>query len=109
MAGNCDEFVKSNSSSKPYSAFYYTMSDITNHIRERFPDQSDAIAILMAKDPEFHSICEDYGECIKAYSYWIRSKEPEAATRVNEYRNLIQALEAEVEEALLGPQPQRPD
>ncbi len=77
------------------------MGDITHHIRERFPDQSDAIAILTAEDSEFYTICEDYGECIKAYSHWIRSNEPEAETRVNEYRNLIQALEAEIEDALL--------
>jgi len=85
------------------------MNDIPNHIRERFSNQSDAIAILMAEDPEFLTICEDYGKCIKAYSYWTRSKEPEAETRADEYRNLIQELEKEIVEALLAPQPRPPD
>jgi hypothetical protein len=85
------------------------MGDIPHHIRERFPDKQDIIASRMAEDAEFCVLCEDYGACIKAYRYWMRSREPEAGARVKEYRDLIQALESEVEEALLGPQCQRLD
>ena len=79
------------------------MGDIVHHIQERFPDKQDLIAIRMAEDAEFCAICEDYGACIKAYRYWKQSQEPEAGARVKEYRDLIQALESEVEQALLGP------
>ena len=89
--------------------FKEIMGDIAHHIIKRFPDMKEAIAGLMADDAEFCALCEDYGACIKAYGYWVQSKKPEAGTRVNEYRDLIQALEAEIEEALLGPLPQQPD
>ena len=80
------------------------MGDIVHHIQERFPDKQDLIAIRMAEDAEFCAICEDYGACIKAYRYWMQSREPEAGERAEEYLGLIQALESEVEEALRGPQ-----
>lgn len=83
------------------------MSDIQHYIKERFPDKSEAIVLRMAKDTEFLAICEDYGVCIKAYRYWTHSKEPDAGTRVSEYRDLIQTLEAEIEEALAAPHPER--
>ena len=85
------------------------MSDLPYHLRERFPDKGEAIAIRMAKDARFLAICEDYGACLKAYRYWKRSREPEAGTRVSEYFELIQSLEAEIEEALLDPQSGAPD
>ena len=47
------------------------------------------IDLLMAKDPEFVVLCEDYNDCANALRYWGRSKAPEAETRVKEYRTLV--------------------
>lgn len=83
------------------------MSYLPYYIRERFPEKGEAIAFLMANDDSFFALCEDYGVCIKAHRYWTHSKEPDAGTRVREYRDLIQALESEIEEALAAPHPER--
>ncbi len=62
----------------------------------------------MAQDPEFTNICEDLADCVNALQFWTKSKEPEAETRVGEYRNLIQELEAEIVQALDAVNPSRP-
>ena len=80
------------------------MGDITHQIQARFPDKRAAIAGRMAADADFCAICKDYGACIDAYRYWSRAKDPEAGARASEYRELMQALEGEIEEALSGPQ-----
>lgn len=72
------------------------MHNKSQYILERFPDKSHTLALLMAEDPEFHALCEDYDVCIEALRYWSQSKEPEAQTRVNEYLNLVQELEEEI-------------
>jgi hypothetical protein len=85
------------------------MNDKTHHIRKRFPDENDTIDLLMAHDPEFRAICEDYDACVNALRYWAESKEPEAEIRVKEYRSLIEDLEEEVTQAFAALQTQRPD
>ena len=85
------------------------MNDRANHILERFPDRGETIALLMKEDPEFRAMCEDYDDCVNALRYWAQSKEPEAETKVNEYRDLIQELEKEVTEALEAMMPRRLD
>ena len=72
------------------------MNDKIRHIRERFPDQKQRIDFLMAEDPEFPALCEDYGACVNALRYWARSDAPEAQIRVNEYRTLTEELEEEI-------------
>ena len=76
------------------------MDDKMNHIRKRFPDECETIALLMVEDPEFRTICEDYHDCVQVCRYWARSKAPEAETRVQEYRSLIEGLENEIVVAL---------
>ncbi len=83
------------------------MNDVMIHIRKRFQDKSETIALLMTKDPDFRAICEDYRDCIHALRHWDQSKEPEAETRVNEYRTLIGELEDEIVEALATVSSQR--
>ncbi len=83
------------------------MNDMMGHIRKRFPDKSENIALLMTKDPDFRAICEDYRDCIHALRHWDQSQEPEAETRVNEYRTLIGELEDEIVEALATVSSQR--
>jgi hypothetical protein len=70
------------------------------HIRDRFPSNHNAIDLLLAEDPEFGAICEDYDACVNALRYWAGSKEPEAEIRVREYHILCRELEKEVVEAL---------
>jgi hypothetical protein len=60
---------------------------------------------LLKKDTEFLTLCEDHGICVASLRYWIRSKEPEAETRVNEYRSLIQELEEEIHRSLTALNP----
>ena len=74
---------------------------MTRHIRERFPDKTHTIDLLVAKDPEFLDLCEDHDACVDALRYWAKSKEPEAETRVNEYRALVRELQEEITQALL--------
>jgi hypothetical protein len=82
---------------------------MTRHIRERFPDKTHTIDLLVAQDPEFLTLCEDFDACVNALQYWAKSKEPEAEIRVNEYRNLIQELEEELVEAIIALEPRRLD
>lgn len=56
----------------------------------------------MAEDPEFLTLCEDYDACVEALRYWTQSKEPEAKTRVNEYRGLVRELQEEITQALVA-------
>jgi hypothetical protein len=63
----------------------------------------------MAEDPEFLALCEDYDACVDALWYWANSKEPEAKTRVREYRTLVRDLEEEIIQVLVAIEPGRSD
>ena len=76
---------------------------MTHHIRKRFSDQKFSIDQLMAIDSEFLSLCDDYDACINALQYWTKSKEPEAESMIDEFRNIVRELEEEVIEALITP------
>ncbi len=78
------------------------MDDKTRHIREQFPDKKQSLDLLMAEDPEFFALCEDYDVCVDALRYWTESKEPEAKTRVNEYLALVRDFEEEIAQALVA-------
>ena len=70
------------------------------HVLEQFVEMKDNIKILMKKDQEFLSLCEDYDVSIEALKHWEQSKDLEAKTRVKEYRTLVQELEEEIRAAL---------
>ena len=72
------------------------MNDKPRHILEQFPEKNHTIAHLIAEDPEFLALCEDYDICVNALRYWEGSREPEAETRVNEYRTLAREMEEEI-------------
>ena len=78
------------------------MNTLTRPIKERFPDQKYSIDRLVAQDPEFLSLCEDYDACINALKYWSQSKAPEAEEMISEFSTIAQELEEEVIEALIG-------
>lgn len=82
---------------------------MARHIRERFPEKKHRIDRLMANDPEFLTLCEDYDTCVNALEYWANSKEPEAEARVYEYRNIAEQLEEEVAEKLGAMKPRQLD
>ena len=85
------------------------MIEKVSHIRKRFPEKIDAVVLLMAEDPGFCEICEDYEVGAKALHYWAQSTKPEAKARVVEYRTIIQELEEEIVEALSLRKPGRSD
>jgi len=85
------------------------VDDKTRHIREQFSDRKPSIDLLMAEDPEFLALCEDYDACVDALRYWAKSEAPEAKTRVNEYRALVRELEEEVTQFLAALEPRRLD
>ena len=70
------------------------------NILGRFPEQSKTLTLLIAEEPEFRAICEDYDTCMEALRYWGQSDEPEAKARIREYRNLVEELAKEVVRAL---------
>jgi hypothetical protein len=76
------------------------MNDNARHIRERFQDKKHGIDLLMAEDPEFLTLCEDHDACVDALRYWAKSKQPEAETRVDEYRALVRELQEEIAQAI---------
>ena len=82
---------------------------MTRHIRERFPDKTNTIDLLIAKDPEFLTLCEDHDACVDALRHWANSKEPEAEIRTNEYRILVRELQEEITRALAVQKSQRLD
>ena len=76
------------------------MNDKTRHIRERFPDKCPIIDLLMADDPEFVALSEDYDACVNALRYWAQSNAPESESRAIEYHTLIKELEWEISQYL---------
>ena len=83
------------------------MNDKARHIRDTFPNKKHTIDLLMAEDSEFLALCEDHDACVDALRYWTQSKESEADTRVNEYRDLIRELGEEILQALEDVEPRR--
>ena len=82
---------------------------MARHIRERFPDKKHTIDLLMDEDPVFLDLCEDHDACVDALRYWAKSKQPEAETRIDEYRTLVRELQEEITQALLAMEPRRSD
>jgi hypothetical protein len=82
---------------------------MTRHIRERFPDKTHTIDLLVAKDPEFLTMCEDFDACVDALQHWAKSEKSEAETRVDEYRTLVRELQEEIAQALVAMEPRRLD
>ena len=85
------------------------MNDNAFYIREQFPDKKDRIDLLMAEDPEFLTMSQDYDACVDALRYWEQSQEPEAKARINEYRTLVRELQEEISQALAAAQSRRLD
>ena len=61
----------------------------------RFPLRELEIRRRCARDPNFAEICEDYGEALQALRHW-EGAGPAGATRAEEYRQMLEELEAEI-------------
>ena len=71
------------------------MSDEIEALARRFPQHASTIRRLQARDPDFRSICDDYGEAQRALKHWEAAGQA-APGRVEEYREMLKELEAEV-------------
>ena len=76
------------------------MNEENANILKRFPEKIHTLTVLMAENPEFLAVCEDYDACVEALRYWAQSNEPEAEAWTQEYRALVQELEAEIIQAV---------
>lgn len=80
-----------------------------HHILQRFPERADDLLMLLANNPDFQDLCDDYDVCVQAKQYWGRSTEPEAGERVAEYHTIALELEEEIVQKLkLQTSPEQP-
>ena len=70
------------------------MGDEVETLACRFPQHASTIRRLQARDPSFHSICDDYDDAQRALKHWQAAGQA-APERVAEYRQILQELEAE--------------
>jgi hypothetical protein len=73
----------------------------------RFPERELEIHRQYARDPKFEEICEDYGDALVALRHW-EGAGPAGATRAEDYRRILEELEAEILGILDGPHGCRP-
>jgi hypothetical protein len=76
------------------------VSEFWQHIPVTLRLQEDSIDLLAAKDDEFRELCRDFDDCVAALRRWKASGEPEAGARAGEYRDLLAALQTEIERFL---------
>ena len=67
-----------------------------NAIVSRFPRHELTIHRLLARDPGFRSVCDDYDEALQALSHWVGSEAADSP-RLAGYRELLADLETEIE------------
>ena len=63
-------------------------------LARRFPQHAATIRRLRARDPDFRSICDDYGAAQRALKHWQAAGQA-GPERVAEYRQMLTELEAE--------------
>ena len=69
---------------------------------ERFPERAAAIQHRFREDQSFREMCSDYAEALEALERWQASDVPQKAARIEEYRELANALEIEMVTALIS-------
>jgi hypothetical protein len=74
-------------------------------VLERFPELEASIRDRFHEDPSFREMCGDYAEAMQALQRWETSDGPQKGARIEEYRELIGALEIEIMTALRHPAP----
>ena len=81
------------------------MDSWMGHVMARFPEHARSIQGHFDADEGFCEMCSDYAETMQALERWQASRGPHKAARVEEYRELAQALEIEIA-TVLGLPPQ---
>ena len=66
----------------------------------RLPKHKTVIEELVRGSESFRNICGDLAEAETALRRWEASEMPGAAARCDEYRHLIEGLEAELRQAI---------
>ena len=72
---------------------------------ERFPELAAALQERFHADQSLREMCSDYAETLEALRRWQASSDPHRAARIEEYRELAEGLEAEIDTALRSPPP----
>lgn len=70
---------------------------------ERFPQLTESIQEHFYGDRRFQEICTDYAEALEALERWEVSQDRQRASRVAEYRSLVEELATEILTALRCP------
>jgi hypothetical protein len=70
------------------------MSDEVEALAGRFPEHAATIRRLYARDPNFHSICDDLADVRRAVAHW-QTTAASSPRMVEEYRQMVKELEAE--------------
>ena len=65
-------------------------------IMKRFPGQKKNILSLYGNSYSFRTMCEDVRKCKEAYEHWSQSESKEAGLFADEYRELLENLESEI-------------
>ena len=84
------------------------MSILTRYIFQDHPEKKEQIWKLMLRNPDFRTLCTDYGKCVEAREFWGQSQDPNAKAKAEEYRYLCKVLEKECLQVLEG-NVERPD
>jgi hypothetical protein len=66
-------------------------------VLRRYASRSIQLEREVLKNPDFRSLCEDYGEAVEALERWSRGNDPLSPQRVLEYQRLVRDLEQEIE------------
>ena len=69
-------------------------------IQRRFAGRRAAVAHMYADSGSFRTLCQDYATCLAALEGWRASEALEAATRLEEYEELLGELSDEIETRL---------
>lgn len=65
-------------------------------IINKYPEYREEIIHFHKNSHSFRSMCEDLCTCRNAYHHWIKSESGEAKQRSDEYRELLENLECEI-------------
>ena len=76
---------------------------MSDSLARRFPDQADRFDRLVHESDLFQAICEDYEEAVRAHRHFAAEGDG-TDRRAEEYRQIVQELEAEAAAVLMdGP------
>jgi hypothetical protein len=70
---------------------------------DRFPQLAASIRDCFDDHPSFREMCGDYADTMEALQRWQAADSPLRAARIEEYRELAEALEVEIVAALRRP------